>query len=91
MRTWRRFEDLIKQTIAPGDFHTIVSNIGVTSDFSALYTQNSGAYMATIQTQLNDDHHVGRFEYMDQVQRRCMRATRNCGLSFRADRWWMRS
>jgi multidrug efflux pump subunit AcrB len=64
-----KVEDLIKKTIAPEDFHMIVSNIGVTSDFSALYTSNSGAYTATIQTQLTDDHKTGTYEYMDKVQR----------------------
>ena len=64
-----KVEDLIKQTIAPEDFHMIVSNIGVNSDFSALYTTNSGAYTATIQTQLTDDHKTGTYVYMDKVQR----------------------
>jgi multidrug efflux pump subunit AcrB len=64
-----KVEDLIKKTIAPEDFHIIVSNIGVTSDFSALYTSNSGAYTATIQTQLTNGHKTGTYEYMDKVQR----------------------
>lgn len=64
-----KIEALIKQTVAPEDFHMIVSNIGVTSDFSALYTSNSGAYTATIQTQLTEDHKTGTYEYMDKVQR----------------------
>jgi multidrug efflux pump subunit AcrB len=64
-----RIEALIKSTIAPEDFHMTVSNIGVTSDFSALYTTNSGAYTATIQTQLTGGHKTGTYEYMDKVQR----------------------
>ena len=51
-----KVEDLIKKTIAPEDFRMTVSNIGVVPDFSALYTTNTGAYTATIQTQLTDDH-----------------------------------
>ena len=42
-------------------------------DFSALYTSNSGAYTATIQTQLQDDHDVSSFEYMDRVEPRLHR------------------
>jgi HAE1 family hydrophobic/amphiphilic exporter-1 len=61
-------EKLIKQVVAPKDFHITVSNIGVVNDFSSLYTTNSGAYTATIQTQLTDDHQVGSYEYMDRVQ-----------------------
>jgi len=65
-----KVEDLIKQTVAPEDFNTSVSNIGVVPDFSALYTSNSGSYTATIQTQLTDDHKTSTFDYMDEVQRR---------------------
>ena len=62
-------EDLIKKTVAPGDFRTIVSNIGVVNDFTSLYTTNAGSYMATIQTQLTDEHKTGSYEYMDRIQR----------------------
>jgi len=64
-----KIEKLIRHTIAPGDFHIIVSNIGVVNDFSSLYTTNAGSYMATIQTQLTDDHKIGSYTYMDRVQR----------------------
>ena len=63
-----RVEDLIRKTIAPGDFRTIVSNIGVVNDLSSLYTTNSGSYAATIQTQLTDDHKGSSYDYMNQVQ-----------------------
>ena len=68
-----KVEDLIKKTVAPDDFHMIVSNIGVVNDFSALYTTNSGSYTATIQVQLSDDHKVGSYEYMAEVQRKMQR------------------
>ena len=63
-----RVEDLIRKTVAPGDFRTIVSNIGVVNDLSSLYTSNSGSYAATIQTQLTDNHKVGSYAYMNRVQ-----------------------
>jgi multidrug efflux pump subunit AcrB len=63
-----RVEDLIHHDVAPRDFRTIVSNIGVVDDFSSLYTTNSGEYTATIQTQLSDDHAVSSQEYMDKVR-----------------------
>jgi multidrug efflux pump subunit AcrB len=63
-----RVEALIKKTIAPGDFRTTVSNLGVVNDLSSLYTTNSGSYAATIQTQLTDDHKVSSYEYMNRVQ-----------------------
>jgi multidrug efflux pump subunit AcrB len=68
-----KVEELIKKTVAPEDFRMTVSNIGVVPDFSALYTTNTGSYTATIQTQLTDDHKVGSYEYMAEVQRRLNR------------------
>jgi multidrug efflux pump subunit AcrB len=62
-----KVENLIRQSIAPSDFRMTVSNIGVVPDFSALYTSNSGAYTATVQTQLQDDHKGSSFAYMDKV------------------------
>jgi multidrug efflux pump subunit AcrB len=64
-----KIEDLIKRVVRPGDFHITVSNIGVVNDFSSLYTTNAGSYMASIQTQLTDDHKIGSYIYMDRVQR----------------------
>jgi HAE1 family hydrophobic/amphiphilic exporter-1 len=63
-----RVEDLIKKTIPPADFRTIVSNLGVVNDLSSLYTTNSGSYAATIQTQLTDDHKVSSYDYMNRIQ-----------------------
>ncbi len=63
-----KVEDLIKHVVNAGDFRMIVSNIGVNDDFSALYTTNSGAYTATIQTQLTDEHKIASEEYMKRVQ-----------------------
>jgi len=63
-------EDLIRKEVAPKDLKLIVSNLGVVPDFSALYTTNAGAYTGTIQVQLNDDHEVSSFEYMDRIQKK---------------------
>jgi len=61
-------EELIRHTVDPKDLKLIVSNIGVVPDFSALYTSNAGPYTATVQVQLNDDHAISSFDYMDRVQ-----------------------
>jgi multidrug efflux pump subunit AcrB len=63
-----KVENLIRNTVAPEDFRTIVSNIGVVNDLSSLYTTNSGSYTATVQTQLTDDHKISSYDYMDRVQ-----------------------
>jgi multidrug efflux pump subunit AcrB len=64
-----KVEDLIKQVVAPSDFHMVVSNLGIVPDFSALYTTNAGPYTATIQVELNEDHQTSSFEYMDRLRR----------------------
>ena len=48
----------------------IVSNIGSTPDFSAIYTSNSGMHTATVQVSLKEDHKTGSYEYMARVRRR---------------------
>ena len=63
-----KVEALIKQIVSPHDFRITVSNIGVVNDLSSLYTTNAGSYMATIQTQLTEDHTVGSYEYMERIQ-----------------------
>ncbi|MGD0299773.1 MAG: efflux RND transporter permease subunit [Bryobacteraceae bacterium] len=63
-----KIEDLIRHVVEPGDLKMIVSNIGVVNDFSSLYTTNAGEYTATIQTALNDDHHLSSLTYMDRVR-----------------------
>src|SRR5579883_815422 len=62
-------ENLIRHIVHPHDFRMTVSNIGVVDDFSSLYTTNAGAYTATVQTQLTDDHKISSFTYMDRVSR----------------------
>jgi multidrug efflux pump subunit AcrB len=48
----------------------IVSNIGSTPDYSAIYTTNSGMHTATVQVSLKEDHEIGSYEYMARVRRR---------------------
>ncbi len=62
-----KVENLIRDTVGR-DFKMVVSNVGIVPDFSALYTNNSGPYTATVQTALNDDHRLSSFEYMDRVR-----------------------
>lgn len=64
-----KVEDLIRQSVDPGDFNMVVSNIGIVPDFSALYTTNAGPYTATIQVSLKESHQISSFEYMDRLRR----------------------
>ena len=65
-----RVEDLIRGSMEGSDLKRIVSNIGVVTDFSSLYTTNSGPYTATVQVQLSDSHKLSSFAYMNRVQER---------------------
>jgi multidrug efflux pump subunit AcrB len=56
--------------VKPADLNTVVSNIGLMADLSALFTPNSGMHTAFIQVGLNEDHKVSSFVYMDEVRRR---------------------
>jgi HAE1 family hydrophobic/amphiphilic exporter-1 len=63
-----KVEDLIRHVVKPYDFKMVVSNIGVVPDFSSLYTTNAGPYTATVQVQLQEEHRISSFEYMDRVR-----------------------
>jgi multidrug efflux pump subunit AcrB len=64
-----RVEALVRKIVDPRDLELIVSNIGVTPDFSAMYTTNAGPHTATVQVALKEDHRIGSYEYMARVRR----------------------
>jgi multidrug efflux pump subunit AcrB len=64
----KRVEDEIRQIVPPDELGMIVSNIGVTPGFSAIYTPNSAAHTAFIQVSLKESHKVGSYEYMNRVR-----------------------
>jgi hydrophobic/amphiphilic exporter-1 (mainly G- bacteria), HAE1 family len=63
-------EDIVRQVIPPRELNTVVSNIGVMSDLSALFTSNSGMHTAFVQVGLQEDHKIGSYVYMDEVRKR---------------------
>jgi multidrug efflux pump subunit AcrB len=63
-----RIENVIRQTVSKEDLGMIVSNIGTTPDFSAIYTSNSGMHSATVQVSLKEGHKVGSYQYMEKVR-----------------------
>ena len=64
----KRVEDEIRKIVPPDELGMIVSNIGVTPGFSAIYTPNSAAHTAFIQVSLKESHKVGSYEYMNRVR-----------------------
>src|SRR5271156_4156887 len=66
----KQVEEIVRQVVKPDDLNTVVSNIGVMADLSALFTPNSGMHTAFVQVGLKEDHHVSSFVYMNEVRRR---------------------
>jgi HAE1 family hydrophobic/amphiphilic exporter-1 len=66
----KQVEAIVHQVVKPPDLDTVISNIGVMADLSALFTPNSAMHTAFIQVGLKKDHRVSSFTYMDQVRRR---------------------
>ncbi len=64
----QRVEALIRRIVPPNELGMIVSNIGVTPGFSAIYTPNSAQHTSFVQVSLKDGHKVGSYEYMNRMR-----------------------
>jgi len=64
----KQVEDTIRQVVPPNELRMIVSNIGITTDFSAIYTPNSAPHTAFVQVSFKEGHKVGSYEYMAKVR-----------------------
>ncbi len=65
-----RVEAIIREEVDKDDLDMVVSNIGVTPDYSAIYTSNSAQHTATVQASLKEGHKGGSYEYMAKVRAR---------------------
>jgi hydrophobic/amphiphilic exporter-1 (mainly G- bacteria), HAE1 family len=66
----KRVEDVVHEVVPASELQIIVSNIGLTTDFSAMYTPNSAPHTAFVQVSLKEGHTVGSYEYMRRVRER---------------------
>ena len=64
-----KVEALVRKIVPPEDLAIIVSNIGSTPDFSAIYTTNSAMHTAFVQVSLTQGHKTGSYEYMDRLKK----------------------
>ena len=69
----KKLEDIIRDVVPKKELQIIVSNIGVTPDFSSIYTSNSAPHTAFVQVSLKEGHKVGSYEYMRRVRGRIAR------------------
>jgi multidrug efflux pump subunit AcrB len=65
-----RLENLIRREVPASDLGMIVSNIGATPDFSAIYTTNSAMHTAFVQVSLKEGHATGSYDYMSRLKGR---------------------
>ncbi len=79
-----RVEQLIRTTVAPDDLQMIVSNIGTTPDYSAIYSQNSAQHTAFVQVALKPEHRVGSFDYMRRISDRIGREMPDLSVYFQS-------
>lgn len=66
----RRIEDVVREAVPANELGMTVSNIGITTDFSAIYTPNSAPHTGFVQVSLKEGHKIGSYEYMRQVRER---------------------
>lgn len=64
----KQVEDIIRNVVPANEMQIVVSNIGITTDFSAIYTPNAGPHTAFVQVSLKEGHKVGSYEYMRRVR-----------------------
>ena len=69
----KQVEAIVRQVVEPRDLDTVVSNIGVMPDLSALFTPNSAMHTAFVQVGLKADHKVSSYTYMNEVRQRVAR------------------
>ncbi len=66
----KKLEDIVRDVVPKDELQIIVANIGVTTDFSAIYTPNAAPHTAFVQVSLKEGHKVGSYEYMRRVRER---------------------
>jgi HAE1 family hydrophobic/amphiphilic exporter-1 len=64
----KQVEQIIHQVVPAKELQIMVANIGITTDFSAIYTPNSAPHTAFVQVSLKEGHKVGSYEYMRRVR-----------------------
>jgi hydrophobic/amphiphilic exporter-1 (mainly G- bacteria), HAE1 family len=64
----KQVEDIIRQVVPKNELQMVVSNIGITPDFSVIYTSNSAPHTAFVQASLTESHKTGSYELMNRVR-----------------------
>jgi multidrug efflux pump subunit AcrB len=65
-----KVERLVREVIPKAELKMIVSNLGTTPDFSAIYSTNSAQHTAFVQVALQEEHKTNTFDYMRRLSAR---------------------
>lgn len=66
----KRVEAIVHQVVPADELNSVVSNLGVMSDLSALSTPNSAMHTAFVQVGLKEEHRRSSYSYMAEVRKR---------------------
>jgi hydrophobic/amphiphilic exporter-1 (mainly G- bacteria), HAE1 family len=80
----KQVEEIIRQVVPSNELQIIVSNIGITTDFSAIYTPNSAPHTAFVQVSLKEGHKIGSYEYMRRVREQLSQKLPQLGTYFQS-------
>jgi HAE1 family hydrophobic/amphiphilic exporter-1 len=64
----KQIEGIIREVVPKRDLQMIVANIGITPDFSVIFTPNAAPHTAFVLASLKEGHAVGSYEYMRRVR-----------------------
>jgi multidrug efflux pump subunit AcrB len=78
-------EDYIRKTIPKDDLKLIVSEIGLTADWSAAYTANAGPMDAVVKIQLEEDRHRSSQEWIRILRAGMAKSSKFSKLEFSFD------
>ncbi len=65
-----KVEQICREVVSKEDIDLVVSNIGITPDFSSIYNPNTAQHSAVVQVSLKEKHKVGSYDYMAKVRER---------------------
>lgn len=65
----RRLEDLIHKVIPGRDLSMVVSNLGLASGFSSIYSPNAASDSGFVMVSLKADHEESTWHYVDELRR----------------------
>ena len=63
-----QLENTIRAVIPPAELSTVVSNIGLEAEFSAIYSPNAASDSGFVMVALNPNHHVSTWDYIAKLK-----------------------